>query len=507
MAAHRPVTILIAALGGEGGGVLADWLVDAANALDLPVQTTSIPGVSQRTGATTYYIEIYPVSRSELRGRHPVLALTPCAGQVDLAACTEFVEAARLVKGGFVTADRTTLVTSTHRVFSTPEKSTRGDGRFDDEKIRLAAAALSRQLVAFDMSSRAAEAGTVINAVLFGAMLGSGALPLTREACESAIRHGGKGAEASLRGFALGFDAARAAETGAPAAATQSQKPSDPTGLDWVDSLPAEVQTIVVEGARRLTDYQDSQYADLYLQRLVPFARLEKLREGDWKLTREAARYLALWMSYEDLVRVAQHKTRRSRFARVRAEVGARPSEPVRVVEFLKPGLDEFCSVLPTRFATWVRRTAPKWGLDFNVGLHVTTTSVTGFLLMRTLAGMRRFRRSSSRFAEEQANIIQWLALAHVHASAGAFDVALEVVECARLVKGYGDTHKRGMQDFRRITALAGTPGVDAAANAAAVRTARLAALADSQVDDAPPSQSTPAPREQVIQFLPKPGR
>src|SRR5262249_32902831 len=58
----RPISILIAALGGEGGGVLTDWIVAAAAELGFPVQSTSIPGVAQRTGATTYYIEIVPVA-------------------------------------------------------------------------------------------------------------------------------------------------------------------------------------------------------------------------------------------------------------------------------------------------------------------------------------------------------------------------------------------------------------------------------------------------------------
>src|SRR5262249_42277758 len=59
----RPITILIAALGGEGGGVLTDWIVAAAAQLGFPVQSTSIPGVAQRTGATTYYIELVPLAR------------------------------------------------------------------------------------------------------------------------------------------------------------------------------------------------------------------------------------------------------------------------------------------------------------------------------------------------------------------------------------------------------------------------------------------------------------
>ena len=70
---------------------------------------------------------------------------------------------------------------------------------------------------------------------------------------------------------------------------------------------------------------------------------------GDFRLTAECGRYLALLMSYEDVIRVADLKTRASRLAEVRAEVGAEAGEPVAVTEFLKPGLDEFCSVLPRR--------------------------------------------------------------------------------------------------------------------------------------------------------------
>ena len=88
---ERPFTLLIAALGGEGGGVLTDWIVSAAEHLGLPVQSTSIPGVAQRTGATTYYIEIFPVRYSELGGRRPVLALSPGVGDVDVVIASELL--------------------------------------------------------------------------------------------------------------------------------------------------------------------------------------------------------------------------------------------------------------------------------------------------------------------------------------------------------------------------------------------------------------------------------
>ena len=202
---ERPLTILIAALGGEGGGVMADWLIHAATACGFPAQATSIPGVAQRTGATTYYLEIYPARRTELAGREPVFSLTPSPGNVDVMVASELVEAGRAMQNGYVSPERTVLIASTHRIYATVEKMQMGDGRFEDERILEAGRQLARQALLFDMRELAQKSGTVINAVLFGAISGSGALPLPREACEQSIRSGGRGAEASLRGFAAGY--------------------------------------------------------------------------------------------------------------------------------------------------------------------------------------------------------------------------------------------------------------------------------------------------------------
>src|SRR5262249_24574807 len=108
----RPITMLVAALGGEGGGVLTDWIVAAAAQLGFPVQSTSIPGGAQRTGATTYYIEIVPTPWSQLGGKTPVLALAPGIGDVDIVVASELMEAGRAIAAGFVTPDRTLMVAS-----------------------------------------------------------------------------------------------------------------------------------------------------------------------------------------------------------------------------------------------------------------------------------------------------------------------------------------------------------------------------------------------------------
>ena len=92
--ATRPISILIAALGGQGGGVLTEWIVAAASHAGCPAQATSIPGVAQRTGATTYYVEVFPepVKPGEAE---PIFSLYPMAGDVDVIVAAELLEAVR----------------------------------------------------------------------------------------------------------------------------------------------------------------------------------------------------------------------------------------------------------------------------------------------------------------------------------------------------------------------------------------------------------------------------
>ena len=291
----RPFSVLIAALGGEGGGVLADWIVTAASARGHAVQASSIPGVAQRTGATTYYVEM---SRSPGKMAPGTLTLAPAPGQVDVVVASELLEAGRAMLGGFVSPEATTLIASSHRIYTVAEKMQMGDGRLDDARIHAAAEQLAHRVVLRDFQALARDAGTVINAVLFGALAGSGALPLDRAACEDAIRGAGKGVEPSLRGFAAGYETASQ-----PERAGASQPP-----------LPRDVADIVARGRERVRDFQDERYARLYDERVN---HIRALDAGDHRLTRETARFLALWMSYEDIVRVADLKTRRSRLARV----------------------------------------------------------------------------------------------------------------------------------------------------------------------------------------------
>jgi indolepyruvate ferredoxin oxidoreductase beta subunit len=460
----RPIAILIAALGGEGGGVMAEWLIDAAAHCGYPAQSTSIPGVAQRTGATTYYLEIFPASHAQLNGKVPVLSLTPSPGNVDVMVASELVEAGRAMQNGYVSPDRTTLIASTHRIYATVEKMQMADGRFDSARVIDAGKQLAKRAVLFDMRKLAQDSGTVINAVLFGAMVGSGVLPLPREACEQAIRRSGRGAEASLRGFAAGCEIA----AGSRATPQEPVPPKRATELDEIVRL----------GVERLTDYQGAAYAALFRERIQPF------ESADPKLAAEVARQLALWMSYEDIIRVADLKTRASRFERVRKEVGAKDSEPVVVIDYLKPGIEEFASLLPyflgKKLISWAEG---RGKLDaYNVGMHVKTSGVFGYLLLRAMAWLKPWRPHSYRFQEEQKLMERWLARVR-EAAARSAPLALEIAECARLIKGYGDTHRRGKANFLAILdALVENPATtDPAGQARAIRKARDAALADPE--------------------------
>src|SRR5450759_3304348 len=106
----RAIRIAILAMGGEGGGVLADWIVDLAENSGYLAQTTSVPGVAQRTGSTIYYVELFPGEAARAAGKDPVLALMPVPGEVDVVIASELMEAGRAVTRGLVTPDRTTLI-------------------------------------------------------------------------------------------------------------------------------------------------------------------------------------------------------------------------------------------------------------------------------------------------------------------------------------------------------------------------------------------------------------
>jgi indolepyruvate ferredoxin oxidoreductase beta subunit len=467
----RPITIAILAMGGEGGGVLADWIIDLAESNHYVAQLTSVPGVAQRTGATIYYLELYPDAAIAEAGREPVLALMPVPGDVDIVIASELMEAGRAIQRGLITPDRTTLIASVNRVFSMTEKVAMADGRVDDATLVEACRAAARTMHAFDMAAIAEAMGSVISAVLFGALAGAGVLPFPRQAFEGAIRRGGVGIKASLAAFTAGFEAVtNGVEAPAPSAKTMPPPTLDGQDADVVQSsppphkpipaellreaetFPATARTLVRAGIERTADYQGAGYAKLYLDRLSAVAKADR----DGRLIAETARQLALGMSYEDTIRVAELKIRPSRFARVRAEVKANDDQILEIAEFMHPRTQEIADTLPAPLGRWMLRTS--WFRRLidamtTKGRTVKTSSLRGFLLLYLVASFKPLRPRSLRYEVETLALEDWLATITRYAQTN-YDLAIEVAAARNLVKGYGDTHERGRARFDTLMGL-----------------------------------------------------
>jgi indolepyruvate ferredoxin oxidoreductase beta subunit len=468
---QAPTSILVCALGGEGGGVLAEWLVDVATRCGHAAQGTSIPGVAQRTGATTYYVEV-----ARETDRAPVFSLYPVPGALDVLVASELLEAARQVSLGFVSRDRTRVIASSERTLTTHEKMQLADGRAQDGPLERVLRDHSATLDTFPMSQEASRARTALSAVMLGAIAGSGALPFAREAYEATIRASGVGVDASLAGFAAGYARVRGESTqgrASPAAAALALPP------DVAARFAPAVHAMLAHGHARLVEYQDRAYAKLYVERVARVAAAERAADPGARhghaATREAARFIASWMAFDDIVRVADLKTRRERFDRIRREVRAEARDVVRVRDHFKPGVPELAALLPSRMAAmlvrWDRRRVDARRQPLAIALKVPTHAIAGFAAMRLLAMLKPLRRRSSRFAAEQSAIEAWI---------GAIEQGLrrdwrighELALCGRLVKGYGATNERGRENLAHIVA-------HLAASADAIRDAREAALAD----------------------------
>ncbi|MFL6695322.1 MAG: indolepyruvate oxidoreductase subunit beta family protein [Ramlibacter sp.] len=514
-----PITLLVCALGGEGGGVLTEWLVETARRAGYAAQATSIPGVAQRTGATTYYIEVFPVPMAQLQGRQPVFSLSPVPGALDALVSSELLETARQVGNGLVSPDRTLVLSSTSRLLTTQERMQLADGRTDGAELVKLVQAFSREHQLFDMNAMAKENGTVVSAVLLGAIAGSRLFPFERRFYEEAVRGGvphekaNASAQASLRGFGKAFEMAAGRKTqtaflqqvlndpetchaGLDPASSDEGESSAAAGLRvepamtasasaMASSFPEPVREMFTLGYQRLVEYQDRAYADLYADRLKSVLAAEcesnpRSTHG-FAITREMARWLALWMAFDDIVRVADLKSRTSRWQRVQREVKTTEADLLKVYDHFKPGVPEFAALLPAgladRLRGWDRRRVAAgktaWALPLKVGTH----TVGGMLALRSLASLKWLRVRGSRFVFEQQMITRWLD-GVLQGTRRDWTLGHEIALCGRLIKGYGATNERGKDNLLHVLDhLAGLP--DATAAATAIATARDAALAD----------------------------
>jgi indolepyruvate ferredoxin oxidoreductase beta subunit len=480
---ERPISIAILAVGGQGGGVLTKWLVDIAEANGYIAQSTFVAGVAQRTGATVYCVEMFPQDRAKAIGRDPVFTPYPVPGDVDIVVVGEMAETGRAIQKGFVTPNITTLISSSHRIYSVHEKEALGDGIFDQAPVARIAEKAAKEFICFDMAAAADETGSVISSVLLGAMAGAGALPFERDAYEAAIQSSGRAVEANLKGFAAGYDQAgreSPPDDAEPEAAVPAGKNGEALKARIEAELPAPVRNMALHGALRALDYQDSGYANFYLDRVKDISVIDT-GSPDYELTVEVARQLALQMCYEDTIRVADLKTRSERFVKIREEVAAAPDQPAHIVEYFHPRLEEVCDTLPSPIGSLILRSGILQKMVspfFRKGYKIKTTSISGFVLLHFLAKFRRFRRGTYRFKRQQKLIHDWLDRV-INAAVDDYDYAMAIAHCIEIVKGYGDTYQRGLT--RYCAAIEAAAALSAVNRAAALRRLHNAALADEK--------------------------
>ncbi len=494
----RPITIAVLAMGGQGGGVLVDWIVNLAEHNGYLAQSTSVPGVAQRTGSTIYYIELFSQQFAQAKGQAPVFAMMPVPGDVDLVIASELMEAGRAMLRGLVTPDRTTLIASSHREFATVEKVVPGNGMADTQAVMASAHKNAQRFLHDDMQALARDNGSVISAALFGALAGSEELPFDDAAFAATIERAGVGVQGSLRALGAGaasirqplraeVDSVSMGEQARALPAKAASAAMEPLRQRIVSEFAAPVHAMLGEGLQRVVEFQDIRYGNEYLDRMAVIHGVA-LQAGDaqhaYVASIEAARWVAVAMAYDDVIRVADLKTRLDRTQRVRSEIGAQAGDVVGTTEYFHPRLEEIYGLMPSSLVRrieslpWLRGQLVK---RIGEGRRIRPHTLTGLGMLRTMASLRRWRRSSQRHAVEMKHLEHWLQcvqnLLRVDHALG-----LETIRCRRLVKGYSDTHARGSSKFDRLLQAAQQLRNQSGAGAT-LATLRDLALSDFQGD------------------------
>jgi len=184
-------------------------------------------------------------------------------------------------------------------------------------------------------------------------------------------------------------------------------------------------------------------------------------------------------MSYEDTAWVAALKTRATRFDRVRGEVDVQAGQVLAINEYMHPRLQEICETLPGSLGRWLMNSSIPKKLVMRFTQHgrvIQTSSLHGYLMLRSVAAMKRWRRTTMRYAEENSRIEAWLQRIVTTVQRNP-ELAVEIALCQRLVKGYSDTHERGVRNYD--TLMRSVERAGAALAPATLRDLRDAALAD----------------------------
>jgi len=245
----------------------------------------------------------------------------------------------------------------------------------------------------------------------------------------------------------------------------------DPPALP--DGLPDCAGAIVSSGIALLMDYQGAGYAQLYVDRLKRFIGRPAL---DAALFGEMARLMALRMSYEDPMRIAQLK-----LAEAATPAGGAPVRPGEDIKKFR--LDELIGALPAAVAEpvldgleWLGRTHQPVAISFS------TASRWGIRRLKIEAGLRRWRLFSIRYGKERQWVERWLHMISRCLQKQPM-AAAAMVQTATMIQGYGDVYRQGLADWHAIIDGLAKPTFDGDLPltdlAAALAEARAAAAPD----------------------------
>jgi len=468
------IKILIPAVGGQGGGVLTEWVVQAFFLEDFDAQGISLPGLSQRGGSTVYYLEAHPKPKSH--NKSIIFAQFPVPGEVDIILAQEFLELGRALELGYG-SDKTTIVTSSHRIYSTLEKMPIGSGIYSDDNLRKLAAGFSNRFIelnALELSKKNGMDELAVNAILLGALCASGAVPLDKESFIRSIEMVGVAVSASLKAFEVGWEYANSdGGSNAEKASNWTKfiqertekldgdlKEEYQSRIKIIESeYPQKLREILAESVFRLIDYQDIKYADKFLNEVNSIRVIDSNTKGsDYKLTELYAKNLALLMSYEDGIRVAELKINSDRFKRIREEMRLKDDQVFHVVDYLKPDAEEIYGLLPNVLVAPVlsftrtslfkkiwRRKKP-----LTMGQTPVTNSFSGYLRLWLLTKIKFLRPYSFRYKKEYKLINKYTEAIFKYASYD-YKVACLVARSVQMVKGYGRVRRRTMDAFYRF--------------------------------------------------------
>lgn len=450
MSDYKTLSILITALGGEGGGTLMNWILECARSQKLFVQGTSVPGVAQRTGSTSYYIEI--CDKNFDNEKEPILSLYPKPGRVDIVIASELLEAARVLERGYINPDSTTLITSSSRIYTNLEKSHLADGRFSQEKILNTCKKMSKNFICLDLNTMAVDHSTIVSATMFGALAGSGVLPWKKTICENIFQDNIFGKN-SLSGFNFAYEQVKANSKYITTSKINKQLKEDNSIKIIDDSISNEFSNIINIGKERCIDYQNNKYSEVYIERVKKI--LSVINKEDPKvlsIAENIVRRLALWMTYEDIPRVAQLKIKPDRFKKIKKEINIKSNQILLIQDIFKPGLNEIAAMLPNKIGRWFIKNK-KLMIRFPLigkGMKINSLSISGFILLKFLSSFRYIRPISLRYKEEQNNIDIWIDNLVLSLNK-SLSFTEGLADMPQILKGYGDTWDRGLKKYNKI--------------------------------------------------------